>query len=70
MPSYDSRILVVGGFGAGKTSLVINLIQEDIPKERQSTDGIDVYFGKLLFDLKHRQLLKKKAGISDMIFVR
>ncbi|VDI69205.1 Hypothetical predicted protein [Mytilus galloprovincialis] len=62
VPSFDSRILVVGAYEAGKTTLVSNLIGKVIPIERQSTDGIDVYFGKLLFDLKTQKLLKKTMG--------
>ncbi|OPL32937.1 hypothetical protein AM593_07293, partial [Mytilus galloprovincialis] len=65
VPSFDSRILVVGAYEAGKTTLVSNLIGKAIPKERQSTDGIDVYFGKLLFDLKKQQLLKKTKGVHS-----
>ncbi|CAG2233446.1 unnamed protein product [Mytilus edulis] len=60
VPSFDSRILVVGAYEAGKTTLVSNLIGKTIPRERQSTDGIDVYFGKLLFDLKTQKLLKRQ----------
>ncbi|CAG2184938.1 unnamed protein product [Mytilus edulis] len=65
VPSFDSRILVVGAYKAGKTTLVSNLIGKAIPRERQSTDGIDVYFGKLLFDLKKQQLLKKTKGVHS-----
>lgn len=64
VPSFDSRILVVGAYEAGKTTLVSNLIGKSIPRERQSTDGIDVYFGKLLFDIKTQKLLKKTKGKS------
>lgn len=62
VPSFDSRILVVGAFAAGKTTLVTNLIGKKIPKESQSTDGIDVFFGKLLFDLKTQKLLQNTKG--------
>lgn len=62
MPSFDSRILVVGAYEAGKTTLVSNLIGNEIPRERESTDGIDVYFGKLLFDLKTQKLLMNTKG--------
>ncbi|VDI07032.1 Hypothetical predicted protein [Mytilus galloprovincialis] len=65
VPSFDSRILVVGAYAAGKTTLVSNLIGKDIPKERQSTDGIDVYFGKLLFDMKTQKLLEQTNGIHS-----
>ncbi|CAC5384722.1 unnamed protein product [Mytilus coruscus] len=65
VPSFDSRILVVGAYAAGKTTLVSNLIGKSIPRERQSTDGIDVYFGKLLFDLKTQKLLKKTKGVHS-----
>ncbi|CAC5377180.1 unnamed protein product [Mytilus coruscus] len=65
VPSFDSRILVVGAYEAGKTTLVSNLIGKAIPRERQSTDGIDVYFGKLLFDLKTQKLLKKTKGFHS-----
>ncbi|XP_052084856.1 uncharacterized protein LOC127722050 isoform X2 [Mytilus californianus] len=65
VPSFDSRILVVGAYEAGKTTLVSNLIGIGIPRERQSTDGIDVYFGKLLFDMKTQTLLKKTKGIHN-----
>ncbi|OPL21887.1 hypothetical protein AM593_01017, partial [Mytilus galloprovincialis] len=65
VPSFDSRILIVGAYEAGKTTLVSNLIGKAIPKERQSTDGIDVYFGKLLFDLKKQQLSKKTKGVHN-----
>ncbi|VDI51005.1 Hypothetical predicted protein [Mytilus galloprovincialis] len=65
VPSFDSRILVVGAYEAGKTTLVSNLIGKAIPRERQSTDGIDVYFGKLLFDLKKQKLLKKTKGVHS-----
>ncbi|XP_071139742.1 uncharacterized protein [Mytilus edulis] len=63
VPSFDSRILVVGAYEAGKTTLVSNLIGKAIPRERQSTDGIDVYFGKLLFDMKTQTLLKNTKGV-------
>ncbi|XP_063436433.1 uncharacterized protein LOC134717866 [Mytilus trossulus] len=65
VPSFDSRILVVGAYEAGKTTLVSNLIGKAIPIERQSTDGIDVYFGKLLFDLKKQKLLQKTEGVHS-----
>ncbi|CAG2233450.1 unnamed protein product [Mytilus edulis] len=65
VPSFDSRILVVGAYEAGKTTLVSNLIGKSIPRERQSTDGIDVYFGKLLFDIKTQKLLKKTKGVHS-----
>ncbi|CAC5356534.1 unnamed protein product [Mytilus coruscus] len=63
VPSFDSLILVVGAFEAGKKALVANLIGNKIPRERPSTDGIDVYFGKLLFDLKTRKLLQNTKGV-------
>ncbi|VDI48466.1 Hypothetical predicted protein [Mytilus galloprovincialis] len=65
VPSYDGRILVVGAYEAGKTSLVMNLIGEEIPTERQSTDGIDVHFGKLLFEIKTQMFLKKKTDLHS-----
>lgn len=68
VPSFDSRILVVGAYEAGKTTLVANLIGNEIPRDRQSTDGIDVYFGKLLFDLKTHKLLQNTKGKNHFLF--
>ncbi|CAG2219825.1 unnamed protein product [Mytilus edulis] len=65
VPSFDSRILVVGAYEAGKTTLVENLIGNEIPRDRQSTDGIDVYFGKLLFDLMTQTLMQNPEGVHS-----
>lgn len=68
VPSFDSRVLVVGAYEAGKTTLVANLIGNEIPRERQSTDGIDVFFGKLLFDLKTQTLMQNPRGNNQFIY--
>ncbi len=42
---YEAKLLIVGAGGAGKTSLVRRLYQQEmnLPKEKETTKGIDIY---------------------------
>ena len=43
------RVMVVGHFGVGKTTLVKGLLQQD-PRGTRSTDGIEVHIRKCLYN--------------------
>ncbi|XP_045161687.2 probable serine/threonine-protein kinase roco6 isoform X2 [Mercenaria mercenaria] len=47
------RLMVVGHYGVGKTTLTKRLFKENVDiKERKSTDGIDVHVGRCKISLK------------------
>jgi len=45
VPIYESKLLIIGEGGSGKTSLARRLINEKalMPKEKESTKGIDIF---------------------------
>ena len=43
------RVMVVGHFGVGKTTLVKGLLQQD-PRGTLSTDGIEIHIRKCFYD--------------------
>ncbi|KAL3857502.1 hypothetical protein ACJMK2_012168 [Sinanodonta woodiana] len=51
MKTYNMRLMFVGLYGAGKTSLVRRIMNRDI-EGVTSTDGIDVYIGRCRVNLR------------------
>lgn len=49
--SYWNRIYLVGPYNVGKTCLAKILVDETLPKTRQSTDGIWIYMGRAGMDV-------------------
>lgn len=50
---YNIRLMIVGGYGVGKTTLTKRLLCQSVNvNERKSTDGIDVYVGRCRVSLK------------------
>lgn len=61
---YWNRIFLTGPFGVGKTALAKILVGEDVPEQRESTDGIWIYIGKAGMDIQERSWIFLKKGIS------
>ena len=62
IPDHPHRILIIGGFGSGKTSTLLNLINE-----QSDIDKICLY-AKDLNEPKYKILIKKRedAGIKHL----
>ena len=54
MSNYNVRLMFVGLYGAGKTSLARRIMGRDI-SDVTSTDGIDVYIGKCRVNLNDQR---------------
>ncbi|CAG2244109.1 unnamed protein product [Mytilus edulis] len=61
---YWNRIFLTGPFGVGKTALAKILVGEDVPEQRESTDGIWIYIGRAGMDIQERRWIFLKKGIS------
>lgn len=60
--SYDMRIMVVGQFDVGKTTLVKVLIGDEIPEGRRTTDGITLFEGRCGLDIEERKWICMPRG--------
>jgi hypothetical protein len=62
--SYGNCVYLGGACNVGKSTLASILIDEDIPKDWYSTDGLNIYFGRNGINLKTREMvpLKLKEG--------
>lgn len=52
---FWNRVYVVGPYFSGKSCLTKILVGELLPKERESTDGIWIYFGRAGMDLDEQR---------------
>ena len=53
--SYFLRIMVIGHFGVGKTTLTKRLMRENVKiNECNSTEGIDIYVSRCHYDSQKR----------------
>jgi hypothetical protein len=50
--SFENCVYLAGACNVGKSTLASILIGEDIPKEWNSTDGLNIYFGRNGIDLE------------------
>ena len=57
IPGHPYRILIIGGFGSGKTNALLNLI-----KEKYDIDKIHLY-AKDLKEPKYEFLIKKRENV-------
>ena len=57
IPGHPYRILIIGGFGSGKTNALLNLI-----KEQYDIDKIHLY-AKDLKEPKYEFLIKKRENV-------
>ena len=62
IPNYQSRILIIGGFGSGETNALINLI-----KEQDDIDKMYLY-EKDLRETKYEFLIKKRENVGTNHF--
>ena len=69
--SHFLRIMVVGHFGVGKTTLTKRILNEEVDMQRtESTDGIEIYVGRCLYDLKNKQWIinsKTKGNVKHIV---
>ena len=62
--SYFLRIMVIGHFGVGKTTLTKRLLREKVNIwESKSTEGIEIYIGKCIYDDQTRMWITDHKGI-------
>ena len=66
IPDHPHRILIIGGFGSGKTNTLLNLINE-----QRDIDEIYLY-AKDLGQPKYEQLIKnhENAGIKHLLNIQ
>ena len=62
--SFENCVYLAGACNVGKSTLASILIGEDIPKEWNSTDGLNIYFGRNGIDLETGKMvpLERKQG--------
>ena len=61
IPDYPNRILIIGGFGSGKTSTLLNLINE-----QRDIDKIYLY-AKDLSESKYEHLINNRENAGKNI---
>lgn len=61
-PSFESRVMLVGEQGTGKTTIARYLVGKQTTKLRRSTDGIEVYNGISYFDYETKEWLNGHLG--------
>ena len=63
--SYFLRVMVVGHFGVGKTTLTKRILNEEVDLHKtESTEGIEIYIGRCLYNAvtKHWIISSKTEG--------
>ncbi|CAH1787634.1 unnamed protein product, partial [Owenia fusiformis] len=58
---YHTRVMIVGQYGVGKTSLKKRLLDEGSTREHNSTDGIQVDPSACYIDISNSVIWKTKA---------
>ena len=58
IPDYPYKILIIGGYGSGRTNVLLNLI-----KNQPDIDKIDLY-AKDLYENKNRFLINKRESVG------
>lgn len=66
---YNIRIMVVGPYGVGKTSVTKRLLNQEVNiEQRESTDGIDVHVRNCKVSLHTKKWIVESAGTYIRLF--
>lgn len=55
--SHENRVYLIGPCKSGKTSLACILVDNDIPKTWNSTNGLSIYYGQNGINLRSKQMI-------------
>lgn len=61
-PHYESRVMLAGEQGTGKTTIARYLVEKRPTRIRMSTDGIELYNGLSYIDRESKVWLGGKQG--------
>ena len=67
--SYENRLYLAGPCNVGKTTLASLLIGKPIPQNWESTNGLEIFFGRSGIDLKAMKMIPLPENIGKVLSV-